>query len=130
VDKITLGPELLKEMEQAIIKIRHNLKISQDKQKSYADSKRTHKYFKVGDHVYLNVKPKWSSLRMGTYAKLAPHYCGPFEVLERVGPITYKLALPPIIRAHKVFHVSFLKKYVHDSNHVIDWTMIQVEPEE
>jgi hypothetical protein len=83
VDKITLGPELLKEMEQAMIKIRQNLKVAQDRQKSYADSKRTHKEFKVGDHVYLRVKPKRSSLRMGMCAKLAPRYCGPFEVLEK-----------------------------------------------
>jgi hypothetical protein len=129
VDRITLGPELLKEMEHAMVKIRQNLKVAQDRQKSYADSKRTHREFKVGDHVYLRVKPKRSSLRMGMCAKLAPHYCGPFEVLERVGPVAYRLALPPTVRAHNVFHVSLLKKYVHDSNHVIDWTVIQVEPE-
>jgi hypothetical protein len=116
-------------MEQAMIKIRKNLKVAQDRKKSYADNKRTHKEFKVGDHVYLRVKPKRRSLRMGTCAKLAPHYCGPFEVLERVGPVAYRLSLPPTVRAHNVFHVSLLKKYVHDSNHVIDWTVIQVEPE-
>jgi hypothetical protein len=60
VDKITLGLELLKEMEQTMIKIRHNLKISQDRQNSYGDSKRTYKEFKVRDHVYLRVKPKRS----------------------------------------------------------------------
>jgi hypothetical protein len=57
-----------------MIKIRQNLKIAQDRQNSYADNKITHKEFKVGDHVYLRVKPKRSNLRMGTYAKLAPHY--------------------------------------------------------
>jgi hypothetical protein len=81
VDRITLGPDLLREMEQEVNRIRHNLKATKDRQKIYADRKRTHKEFKVGDHVYLRVKPKRSSLRMGTCAKLAPHYCGPFEVL-------------------------------------------------
>jgi hypothetical protein len=46
-----------------------------------------------------------------------------------MGPIAYKLALPPNVKTHNVFHVSLLKKYVHDSNHIIDWVVIQVELE-
>jgi hypothetical protein len=79
---------------------------------------------------YIRVKPKTRSLRMGTCAKLVPHYCVPFEVLEKVGPVAYKISLPPNIRSHNVFHVSLLKKYIHVSNHGINCTMIQVEPKE
>jgi hypothetical protein len=61
---------------------------------------------------------------MGACAKLEPRYCGPFEVLDRVG----RLALPLTTKAHNVFHISLLKKYVHDANHIIDWSVIQVEP--
>jgi hypothetical protein len=67
-------------------------------------------------------------LRMGSCAKMAPLYYGPFEILYRVGPVAYGLELPPTMKAHNVFHVSLLKKYVHDSNHIIDWSVIQVEP--
>jgi hypothetical protein len=66
---------------------------------------------------------------MGSCAKLGPLYCGTFENLDRVGPIAYRLTLPPTMKAHNVFHVSLLKKYVHDSNHIIDWSVIQVELE-
>jgi hypothetical protein len=66
---------------------------------------------------------------MGACAKFSPQYCGPFEVIDRVGPVAYMLALPPTVKEHNVFHVSLLKKYVHDANHIIDWSMIQVELE-
>ena len=46
-----------------------------------------------------------------------------------MGPVTYRLVLPPTMKEHKVFHVLLMNKYVHDSNHIIDWSMIQVELE-
>ena len=66
---------------------------------------------------------------MGACTKLAPRYCEPFEILDRVGPVPHRLALPPIVKAHNAYHVLLLKKYVHDSNHIIDWFVIHVEPE-
>jgi hypothetical protein len=114
-------------MEDQMIKIKHNLKAAQDRQKSYADSNITHREFKVGDHVFLKVKTNRSSLRLGSCAKLAARFFGPFEILERTGPVAYMLALPASMIVHTVFHVSLLKKYVPDANHVIDWNMIQVE---
>ena len=107
-------------MEKQVTQIKQNLKVAQNRQKSYVDQKRTPREFKTRDHVYLRVKPGKSSMRMGACAKLAPRYCGPFEVLDRAGSIAYKLALPPTVKEHNVFHVSLLKKYVHDVNHIID----------
>jgi hypothetical protein len=60
---------------------------------------------------------------------MATRYCGPFEILERIGPVAYMLSLPASMCIHNVFHVSLLKKYVPDANHVIDWNVIQVEQE-
>jgi hypothetical protein len=115
---------MMKEMEQQVIQINKKLKIYQDRQKSYVDRKRTPREFKIGDHFYLRSRLGNNSLRMGACAKIAPWYYGPFECLDRVGFVAYRLALPPTIKAHNVFHVSLLKKYVHDSNHIIEWYVI------
>ena len=66
---------------------------------------------------------------MGSCAKLAPHYCGPFEILSRIGQVAYQLALPRNLRVHNVFQIYMLKKYVHDSTHVANWNDVHVEPE-
>jgi hypothetical protein len=127
VDRTVVGPELLKKMEDQMIKIKQNLKASQDRQKSYVDKNKTQREFKVGDHVFLKVKANRSSLKLRSCAKLAARFCGPFEILERIGPVAYMLALPASMTIHNVFHVSLLKKYIADANHVIDWNVIQVE---
>lgn len=85
--------------------------------------------FKVGENVFMKVKPKKTSLKLRSCTKLVAIYCGPFYILYKIGPITQILALPIAIKVHNAFHVSLLNKYVHDHNHVIDWTLIQVERE-
>jgi hypothetical protein len=78
----------------------------------------------VGDHVFLKVKANRSSLKLGSCAKLVARFCGPFEILERIGPVAYMLALLTSMTIHNVFHVSLLKKYILDANHVINWNVI------
>jgi hypothetical protein len=63
--------------------------------------------FKVGKHVFLKVKAKRSSLILGSFPKLAVRYCGCFEILEKIGPVSYMIAMPSSMRVHNVFHVSF-----------------------
>jgi hypothetical protein len=75
----------------------------------------------------LKLKVKRSSLKLGSCPKLAARYSGPFEILEKIGPIAYMISFHASMRVHNVFHVSLLKKYVPNPNHIIDWTMIQVE---
>ena len=83
--------------------------------------------FKVGNHVYLRVRLKKISLRLGNCAKLAPSYYGPFEFHDRIGLVAYRIAFPSNMRAHDVFRVYLLKKCVHDPKHVINSNMIYVE---
>lgn len=116
---MVLGPEALCEMEKTIHKIQQNIKTTQDWQKIYVDKKITQR-----DHVYLRVKPHKNTLNTDICAKLTPQFCGPFEVLNWVGPMAYQLALPSHVKIHNVFHISLLKKYVHDPSHVVDWNLI------
>jgi hypothetical protein len=123
-----LRTKMLQEMENMVRKVQQKLKESQDRQKSYAYQKRRHLEFQTGDHVYLKVKARKISLKLGNCAKLAPRFYGPFEILAQIGPIAYQLALPANLRIHNVFHVSLLKKYIHDPTHIIDCNLVQVEP--
>ena len=109
VNRVVLGPELLKEMEQEVVKIRHNLKATTDRKKSYVDKHRVNRYFSVGDHVYLRVREKKSSLKLVSSAKLSLRYRGPFEVLEIIGSIAYRLAFPASTRAHNFFMFLYLR---------------------
>ena len=94
-DKAMLGPELIENMIEKIRVIRARMKAAQDKQKSYAD-KRYHKLeFAISDFVLLRVMPTKGIQRFGILGKLSPQYIEPFEILERVGSISYHLALPP-----------------------------------
>ena len=91
---------MLKELELTMKQVQGNLKTAQDRQKNHADFKRTQKEFQVGEHVFVKVKPQKSSFNSGICAKLAPKYCGPFEILARVGPVGYQLVFPPNLRIH------------------------------
>ena len=84
--------------------------------------------FEVGDHVFFKLMPKRGVVRFDKRNKLSPRFIGPFEILERVGTVVYKLALPPsMLGVHEVFHVSMLRRYTPDSAHVVDWREIEVD---
>ena len=87
--------------------------------------------FEVGDHVFLKVMPNRGVVRFGKRGKLSPRFIGTFEILERVGTVAYRLALPPSMSGvHEVFHVSMLQKYTPDPAHVVDWGQIEVGTDE
>ena len=83
----------------------------------------------VGDKVFLNVSPWRKVLIFGEKGKLSTRFIGPYEVLERIGPVAYRLSLPPeLAKLHDVFHVSMLRKYRYDESHILPVQDIQVQP--
>ena len=99
-----------------------------DRQKSYADFKRKDIEYEVGDKVFLKVSPWRKMLRFGKKGKLSSRFIGPYEVLERIGPVAYRLALPPeLAKLHDVFHVSMLRKYHSDESHILPVQEIKVQ---
>ncbi|GKA84257.1 putative reverse transcriptase domain-containing protein [Tanacetum coccineum] len=106
-----IGPELVQETTDKVVVIKEKLQAARDHQKSYADSGHKMVEYEVGENVLLKVSPWKGVMRFGKKGKLAPRYVGPFEILERVGPVAYRLRLPEeLIDVHDTFHVSNLKK--------------------
>ena len=127
-ERLALGPELIQETTDKVRIIRDRLRVAQSRQKSYADTRRRPLEFMVGDFVFLKVTPKRGVSRFGIKGKLAPRFTGPFEIIERVGFLAYRLALPPqLSHVHNVFHVSMLRKYEPDPSHVIMWTEVPIQ---
>ena len=95
------------------LSICERLLAAQSRQKSYADNRRRDLEFQVGDHVFLKVSPSKGVMRFRKKGKLSQRYIGPFEILDRVGNVSYRLALalPPVLsHIHNVFHISVLRK--------------------
>ena len=107
--------------------IKERLKAAQSRQKSYVDNRRRDLEFEVGDHVFLKVSPIKSVMRFRRKGKLNPRFMGPFKILERVGTLAYKVALPSSLsKIHNVFHVSTLRKYVFDPFYIVELEPIQI----
>ena len=77
--------------------------------------------FQVGDQVFLKVSPIKGVRRFNIRGKLSPRYIGPYQIIEKVNPVAYRLSLPTELEyVHDVFHISQLRKYIPDPNHVIE----------
>jgi hypothetical protein len=105
------GPDILQEAEKQVRVVRENLRVTQSRQKSYADHRRRGLSFEVGDFVYLKVSPMRGLHCFKVRGKLALRFIGPFKILEKRGEVAYQLELPPqLFDVHDVFHISQLKK--------------------
>ncbi|GJX49061.1 hypothetical protein Tco_0275906, partial [Tanacetum coccineum] len=123
-----IGPELVQEISDKLVVIKERLQAARDRQKSYADNRRKPLEFEVGDRVMLKVLPWKGVVCFGKKGKLAPRYVGPFEILERIGPVGYRLRLPEELSGvHDTFHVSNLKKCLADASLHVSLNEIKVD---
>ena len=113
-------PEIIHDAAGKVALIKRRLETAASRQKSYADPKRRDVEFQVSNYVFLKVSPIKGVMRFGKKEKLAPRYIGPFEILERIGMVAYRLALPlNMSQVHQVFHVSMLRRYISDPSHML-----------
>jgi len=117
----------VQETTEKVKMIQEKMKTSQSRQKSYHDKRRNDIEFQVGHHVFLRVNPVTGVRRALKCRKLTPRFVGPFEIVEKVGAVAYRIALlPSLSNLHDVFHVSQLQKYVYDESDVIQVDKLEV----
>jgi len=115
-----IGPEVVHHTTKKVKMVQEKMKASQSMKNSYHDKRRKDIEFQVGDHVFLRVNHVTGVGRALKSKKLTPHFVGPYDIIERVGAVANRVALPSSLsNLHSVFHVSQLRKYVYDPSHVI-----------
>ncbi|GJT90838.1 putative reverse transcriptase domain-containing protein [Tanacetum coccineum] len=123
-----IGHELVQETTEKISQIKDRLKAARDRHKSYVEKRRKPLEFSIGDYVLLKVSPWKGVVRFGKKGKLAPRFVGPFEIIEKVGPVAYRLDLPEELNGvHDTFHVSNLKKCLADPTLQVPLDEIRVD---
>lgn len=111
--KVQAVDQLLQHRATMLAHLRENLHQAQNRMKQQADQHRSERQFQELDQVFLKLQPyKQTSLKEKGCQKLSPKFYGPYQVLQRIGEVAYKLAFPPTAKIHPVFHVSCLKKVI------------------
>nr|GEY17365.1 putative nucleotidyltransferase, ribonuclease H [Tanacetum cinerariifolium] len=121
-ERVIEGPELVKMTNEKVAIAKEKLKEARSRKKSYADRHQRTLEFKPGDRVFLKVFPCTGVRRFGLKGKLSLRFIGLFEILDRIGEVSYRLALPPhLSHVHNVFHVSLLSGYNYHPYHVVHY---------
>nr|KYP32036.1 Retrotransposable element Tf2 [Cajanus cajan] len=123
-----VGAEIILQTTEKVKQIQERMRAAQSRQKSYADKRRKPLEFSEGEHVFLKVTPTTGVGRAIKAKKLNPKFIGPYQILKRIGPVAYQIALPLFLsNLHDVFHVSQLRKYIHDPSHVLESKAVQIK---
>nr|GFA41568.1 retrotransposon protein, putative, Ty3-gypsy subclass [Tanacetum cinerariifolium] len=104
-ERIIEGPDMIEVTNAKVAVAKEKLKKARTRQKSYADKHRRSLEFQSGDHVFLKVSPARRVRRFDIKGKLSPRFIGPFEILDSVGEVSYRLALPPQLSGYKYHHL-------------------------
>ena len=127
--KKVIGPDLIQETEEKVKMVKKRLKVATDRQKSYVDMKRKDIRYEIGEKKFLKVSPWKKEMRFGKKGKLSPRFIGPYEVIEKVRLVAYRLALPPDLeKIHNVFHFAMLRRYRLDPSHVVSLETFELRP--
>jgi len=127
-DSVLIGPELIQQTNEKVKKIQERLKTSLSRQNSYANQRRRPLELSVSDHVFLRVTTFTGVGRAIRSKKLTLKFIGPCQILKRIGPIAYELALPPpLANIHNIFHISQLRKYVPNPSHILELDSVLVK---
>ncbi|XP_070045416.1 uncharacterized protein [Nicotiana tomentosiformis] len=123
-----VGTDLVQHFPEKVKWIQDRHRTAPSRHKGYGDRRVCDFAFMIGERVLLQVSPMKGVMRFEKKGKLSPRYIRPFEVLERIGEVAYKLSLPPRLSAvHPIFYVSTLVKYYDDPSHVLDFFSFQLD---
>ena len=126
-ETIVTALEFVENTTNIVKKIQARMKSTQSQHKSYTDKRKRPLEFQTGDSVFLKVAPLKGMMWFAEKGKLGPRYIGPFKILEKIGKVAYRLALPlELSSIHNIFHVSMLQKYVSDLSYVLENEPIEV----